>query len=292
MKLGHNSPLLIFFFLIPIANPISAQTDYFKPSNVYQFAEHLFSEQDYIRAANEYERYLFCTDSSLHSDSLLLKIGICYRLGNQYDKALACFQKVSITDPNNPLKSKLCYQSALTFFEMRRYDESLLSLNSCLAQLSSDQSEFHVLLGIDHLFLLNWREARRIFSASSSNRSTDSIKTTLCSIAIEGENLPYKSYLLAGLLSATIPGAGKIYADRSIDGLYSLLTVGITGLQAYDGFRKDGSKSTKGWIYGILCGGFYLGNIYGSLVSVKIYNASLETNLLHKAGAIISVSLR
>jgi TM2 domain-containing membrane protein YozV len=88
----------------------------------------------------------------------------------------------------------------------------------------------------------------------------------------KGENLPRKSAFVSGMFSTVIPGAGKFYCGRPMDGIHSLITVGITGWQAYEGFSEDGSHSVKGWIFGVLGGIFYLGNIYGSVVAADIYN--------------------
>jgi TM2 domain-containing membrane protein YozV len=93
--------------------------------------------------------------------------------------------------------------------------------------------------------------------------------------------------MLAGTLSAIIPGTGRIYAGRLTDGLYSLLVIGTTGWQAYEGFQDDGVRSTRGWIYGAVCGFFYLGNVYGSVVAVKIHNDRLELNLLREADDLV-----
>ena len=62
-----------------------------------------------------------------------------------------------------------------------------------------------------------------------------------------GARLSTRSPFLAGTLSAFVPGAGRLYTGRLGDALASLFTVGLTGWQAYDGFRRDGISSAKGW---------------------------------------------
>jgi TM2 domain-containing membrane protein YozV len=94
--------------------------------------------------------------------------------------------------------------------------------------------------------------------------------------------------LAAGFLSAIIPGLGKIYAQRTVDGLYSLLTIGLAGWQAYDGFHKDGLSSFKGWAFGVLGSILYIGNIYGSAVSVQIHNVRIRQKLYDEVRVLIS----
>ncbi len=110
----------------------------------------------------------------------------------------------------------------------------------------------------------------------------DSTTIILNNFAIEGMGLNYKSEILSGLLSAAIPGTGKIYAGRYEDGLFSLSIIGFYVWQAASGFRKNNTSSAKGWTYATLGAIFYLGNIYGSVVAAKIHNERIEGDFIHR----------
>jgi TM2 domain-containing membrane protein YozV len=79
-----------------------------------------------------------------------------------------------------------------------------------------------------------------------------------------------KSPLKAALMSAIIPGSGKIYAGQLGQGIAAFLQNAIFGLQAYEGLQKDGIKSPRFIIYGGLFTLFYIGNVWGSALSVQI----------------------
>lgn len=79
-----------------------------------------------------------------------------------------------------------------------------------------------------------------------------------------------KSPFLAALMSAIIPGSGKIYAGKRGQGIASFLQSTVAGIQAYEGYKKGGIKSPRFIIYGGLFTVFYIGNIWGSSLSVKI----------------------
>lgn len=80
-----------------------------------------------------------------------------------------------------------------------------------------------------------------------------------------------KSALKAALLSAVLPGAGKIYVGKQLgQGISTFIQNAILGLQAYEGLRKDGVGSPRFIIFGSLFALFYVGNIWGSSVSVGV----------------------
>jgi hypothetical protein len=81
-----------------------------------------------------------------------------------------------------------------------------------------------------------------------------------------------KSPAVATLLSAVIPGAGKLYIKRYKDGITSFVLIVTMGLQSWYGFHHKGMDSYYGWINGALAVGFYGGNIWGTMKAVKQYN--------------------
>lgn len=94
-----------------------------------------------------------------------------------------------------------------------------------------------------------------------------------------------KSAFKAALLSAIVPGMGKLYVGGQLgQGISTFLQNTILGLQAYEALRKDGVSSPRFIIYGGLFSVFYLGNIWGSALSVKIkrqeFNDKIDEQIL------------
>lgn len=75
---------------------------------------------------------------------------------------------------------------------------------------------------------------------------------------------------VAALLSGIVPGAGKVYAGRTGEGVASFLTVGSLAAITAENWNKHGLKDWRTIVAGGLCATFYLGNIYGSYISVSI----------------------
>lgn len=79
-----------------------------------------------------------------------------------------------------------------------------------------------------------------------------------------------RSPLLAGALSAVVPGLGKIYAGKTKQGLASFFPVALLGVQAFENIHKRGIKNGFSLFYTGLFSVFYIGNIWGSVLSVQI----------------------
>ena len=79
-----------------------------------------------------------------------------------------------------------------------------------------------------------------------------------------------KSPLLAGLYSAVLPGAGKFYAGKKRQGIAAFLPVISLAAVTYEAYRKGGVRSARFIGFGSLFSLFYVGNIWGSVLSVRI----------------------
>lgn len=85
-----------------------------------------------------------------------------------------------------------------------------------------------------------------------------------------------KSPAVAALASTFVPGLGKIYAGRIGEGVSSFLVVGsLAGITAENWVRK-GAGDWRTILFGTLGAAFYIGNIYGSYVSVSIQKNELS----------------
>jgi len=296
MKYFRSTSILLCLLLMQqflLAN--SWQEEYYKPENILRFAEHLYQEGDYLRAASEFLRYLYYSDSiPTHGDSIYYKIGLCYRLGEDYQKSIHYFQKVIDNYSRSDYFDDSHFQIAYSHFLFGKYNKSLSFADKSFSLIKSDAGRLKLqqLTGLNYIYQKKWRKALDYLSSSDDKVKRDTLSASLLHFAKQGEQLPRKSKFLAGLLSAIIPGTGKMYCHRARDGLVSLLTIGLTSWQAYDGFHKNGRKSVKGWIFGTISVFFYLGNIYGSVVAVNIYNHQLEDKLLRDVGVTLHVKFK
>ena len=262
---------------------------YYSPENILKFADFLYAQGDYLRAVGEYQRYLFLQPEK--SEQIHYKIAVCYRFGGKTEQAIQGFETLLRMSPQSQYASRAYYQIGATYFLMDQFDQAAGFLREALPRITDTQqhAEAQQLIGLSYLMQKQWSEAGEVFKAlqESDVISVGGKAAVYHNYAEAGARLPTRSPLLAGVFSTIVPGSGRLYTGRLGDALTTFFTVGLTGWQAYDGFRRDGLSSVKGWTLGTLCGIFYVGNIYGSIISARIYNQHATDEFL----ATLSVEL-
>jgi TM2 domain-containing membrane protein YozV len=222
----------------------------------------LFSEQDYLRAVDEYKSYL----SSGSNDTLKFKIGFAQSLIGNYSDSKNYFDELIdnsiFIDESKFELLKINYLTG-NHSELQNkkqlpakfYSEALkLQYYSHLAN-EKELPDSNLLFSI-------YNDEELIFIRNFYNRK------------LNPEN---KSPTFAAILSALIPGAGKIYSGETGDGITALILTGLFGYLAYDNF--EAKHKTRAWIFSGLTAFFYAGNIYGSAAAAQIYNAGIQLNL-------------
>ena len=241
-----------------------AVSDYTLPGGILGFAYSLFSEGDYIRAAGEFQRFRFLFPEH-RTDRVLLMIGMSYQRAGYFDKALEYFRLVSPSD--NEAENVSVYETALTFLLMEEYRQALTLIAAENPRPVSDLYNREIISAVSYLFLEQWEEADNLLTNIKTKAGLD-----LRSRAEIFRSFPRKSPVAAGVLSALVPGLGKMYAERWKDGLFSLAGIGaFAGLSVYN-FLTEGVTSVKAWVYTALGGLFHIGNIYGAVVAARDFN--------------------
>ncbi|MEQ8476720.1 hypothetical protein [Fulvivirga sp.] len=227
----------------------------------------------------------------LSIDSINYYKGKVFYLSQNLSEATVSFNKLS--NPNHPLfiqgsfynafcKSHLGeYQSAMHDLQQLTLSDSLI-VNLRALQLAGIyllDRNLHAFDDISSTF------NHKYYQTSSQEKSFLGIRNDL-------GNYKRKSPFLAGVLSAAIPGMGRIYAGKTGLGIGTLLTSAVFALQTWESYRKDGVKSARFIIFGSIFSIFYVGNIWGSVFTVKISNAEFNDAVNHKILVDMHIPLR
>ena len=150
--------VLIVLLIFCSVSAVPETPDYYSPDSVLLFADHLFRQQDYLRAAYEYERYGFLQTGNDPADrEILLRAGKAFQCAGEYDRSLDLFAVLIETAGSNRIRELAICETGLTYFRMARYQESLLFLQG--QPLERLLPEAGLLVGANLMMLGQWRLA-------------------------------------------------------------------------------------------------------------------------------------
>ncbi|WP_319591467.1 tetratricopeptide repeat protein [uncultured Draconibacterium sp.] len=126
-----------------------------------------------------------------------------------------------------------------------------------------------------------WPEAKQYLElVPEENAVLNNQVLALNEIWKEQEQHREKSPVAAGIMSAILPGSGKIYVGKTGAGIASMIgNIGF-GLITWENYRKSGLADVKTILFGSIFAVNYVSNIYGSVVSVKVIENEYE-NAIH-----------
>lgn len=259
----------VLLFQIIISAAVLAQNINFNsPENIRLFADFLFCDRDYLRAIDEYEKYLSYSDE----DTIRFKIALAFSaIGDQYN-AIKNFNSLQET-------SKLYQISRIeelkSLFNLKQFSQLNSKANE-LNQLKSDYSDIaKKIVNLSYLLNNESMPSEKIFLEPFDVQE----KTIVQNFYFQKTNPDYKSEVLSGVYSAIIPGLGKIYTENYSDGITSFLLTGLFSYLAYTNFNND--HPVRAWIFTLAGAGFYAGNVYGSIASAQIFNAKINFDFIN-----------
>ncbi|HAQ37429.1 MAG TPA: hypothetical protein DCX89_06490 [Saprospirales bacterium] len=267
-----------FFCLILLLDVSGSSQGLFSYENSLQFADYLFESGQFSLASEEYERVVFLNPHDSASIGRLLE---SYRMQNRSELGLK--RAGQLIGDRDDLPVKLFSQIYYLEMENKRFEEAeqLVKLQSNLDDTQKNLA--HLGLAISQN---KWNDARSYY-LNHQMAEESPYYTSLGNIIQEYSSKRKKSPLLAATLSTIIPGAGKAYTGRWADGAIALVFIGSNAWQSYRGFEKDGIKSVRGWVFGAIGFGFWVGNIYGSYQTARQHNQSVMQKYHDKASDII-----
>lgn len=251
------------------ADPAAASV--FTPERIRAFANHLQERGDFRRAISEYHRYLFTGDSA-HRPEVLYRIGLSHYELDENVHASERFMEAIRANPSGALgdSARFGYAASLLRGMDAAYPERAAGLRF---RDRGMQLRLIEMTALHHLYQTDWDAAANALEQAPLNSAVGATNSPIRELLERGRSLSYKSPALAGALSAVVPGSGKLYAGRTHDALYSMALIGGTSWLAYRGFRDHGTASLSGWLFGTVGMVLYAGNVYGSVVAVRLYNA-------------------
>ncbi len=234
-----------------------------------RFVTYLIDKSEYKNAIHLMKKIELKTLTHTQSDSLNYYLGWSYNKNKINDSSALYFGKVSET---SSFYFKSNFYQTLNYIDTKKYEEGTLVLNALKTDTNENykQLKFFEEAGISLL-----KKDYTLFDSLSSkfNYAYSPIseeQQELTEYSRQMKKYKKKSPLVAALLSTAIPGLGKIYAGKKGQGLSAFFTCVVFGAIAAENIVKSGYKSPQSIVFESLFSMFYIGNIYGSALSVKL----------------------
>ena len=253
--------LVLFFVLLQLKAQEKFLCDDIKP-----FGKHLFETQNYQELISLNRKCAFEQKDKATYDTLQYLLGRSHLKLDNIDSAYHKFRDIKqktrlhnhgIRLSFNRYLDKKNYSQPLKYLETGEVEvhrnPDIAFYRSGLYLLDKDLVQFDSLINETQIIRQNDKDLLRKYR----NR-------------YEATNM--KSPWLAGLISAAVPGLGKVYAGKPNQGLSLFLSVGIFALQSWEAYYRQGTGSPVFYVNGALAAGYYITNIWGSVMSVKTKN--------------------
>lgn len=261
---------VFFLFVVLLSNTLKGQVSAIPDRELVGFTNHLISYGSYDLAINfASSKVTNPTLALLQKDSLHFLIGLALDLQKKDSLAEKSYLQVSDSSSlylrSHFLAAQKCINrnqfsrahdilSGLPMTDNPETNETRLFLETGTALLSGKNipADIEKTLGSFTIPALQ-KELRQISYLSS-----------------EKKRLKNRSPWVAGVLSAMVPGLGKVYAGSNAQGLATFLRVALFGGLTAENYLRHGIKNPQFWFLGGVTTVYYFGNIYGSVYLPKL----------------------
>lgn len=275
----RSAPLVIIAFLMLFFPAESISASGSERSEI-RFIRHLVEQQfwgDALHAIEEFE-HEYRHDLSRRpdlQDSLHFMAGWSAYNRMMLPDAIGRFQRIGETHPGY-------LQAAFYTFYLRTYQAGVQGdrehLLAAAGELASAEFSREVHAELQSFQLAGMHLLLRDFTGyeSHSGLFTGSFfamaeeQQRFRQYALELQQADRKSPFAAALMSAVVPGSGKIYAGRRGSGISSFLQVAVFGGIFAESLTRAGAGHPRTWAAGSALGLFYVSNIWGSAIAVRI----------------------
>ena len=251
------------------------------PDKQFNYAQDLFSAEDYLTAVNEYKRFIYFFPKDKRVELAMYRIGLSLYLSGHYQEAVSAFKKLTEQYFETEYSIKSYYKISEAYINLKAFDQALIDLNN-LVTITHDEDvrdEAFYRIGWIYIETASWDNARLYFDKiSPKNRNKFRLKQLADELDKE-TLIPKKDPKLAGVLSI-VPGAGYLYCERYQDAFIAFLLNGGLIYAAYESFDKG--HDGLGGLLTFVGFGFYAGNIYGAVTSAHKFNRKETGQFIYK----------
>jgi hypothetical protein len=283
--------LVLIAFSVLLAPNLYAQDNVGSADQLYGFAENLFNQGDYFRSITEYKRFIFYYPADQRVSLAAFGIGQSYFKAQRWSEAEESFQVFISQFNNSPQLLEALYLKALAQKNQNKFDQALSTLNS-LEKIAGGEVRERSIFQKAMIFIerADWERANSMLKTIPPSSVFFRYSKIISQGLDNSSKLPHKDPVLAGALSALLPGAGQLYTERPRDALVAFLlnAAFITG--AVQSFRHN--NEITGGILSFFELGWYSGTIYSAIGSAHKFNERVKLEFIHKLKESSPISMK
>jgi TolA-binding protein/TM2 domain-containing membrane protein YozV len=262
------------------------------PAGGMDFANHLYQAGDYYRAITEYERFAFTYPDHPTVKLARYQIAMSYYMGQRWDQAADRYRSLFELYPNEETGKRSLFMLGEVYLAQKDYLRAIPVFKAYLDAYPDDdrRDAARIQIGRCQLWQREWRLAEETFRSNGPDSPLFPQSQGLAAGARGFPLIPKKSPILAGTLSAILPGAGQFYIGRNTDAVISFLLNSIFIWGAAESFHNG--NNVAGGILVAFESGWYLGNIFNATSGAHKYNRRVEGDYINQLENQYRISFR
>ena len=291
--LRRLAPILLLLLGLIAAPPLHADDGAILLTGDLQLkvADVFMEEGEYYRAVTEYKKFLILFPDSARTDYASFAIGLAHFRGEEFGTAARNFSALRQKYPASGYAAEAGYLEGVSHWRQKNYSRAQATLEAladehpatayaprallviCLAALDEDKAE------------QGRRSLERVLDRYPDYPDRESVRQA-AALVDRYRDLPEKSPVLAGILSAVLPGSGYLYAEHYGDGITAFLLNGLFIAGTAAAIHQE-NYAVAGIVGGVGVP-FYLGNIYGSANAARKWNRGIRDEISRQIRTILA----
>jgi tetratricopeptide (TPR) repeat protein len=275
------SPILPYL-LAEVSQPLNKQSipTGLTADQLIEFADHLMHDSEYFRAITEYRRFLFLYPQDPRQAMIHFRVGLALYRGQQYAEALQTFQEIAQRYSDTPYGKQAWLWQGESLLRQAQYKAAEQTYMQIIERFPDDETTqvARYQRGWALLYQRQWHAASLQLQQITPESSLYRMAHQLAEEVLDGDQLPSKSPLIAGILSGMLPGSGQLYNGRVGDALLAFFLNGlfITGIAQ----AITHQELAVAGVLSFFEAGWYAGNVYGAINGAHKHNRRAEETFL------------
>ena len=128
----------------------------------FEFAEYLFSNQEYARAMGEYERFIYFFPKDDRIEPAMFRIGMAHFKSKRFSQAVNAFKALIVKYGRTDLSIKSYLMISESYAKLNAFDDAIINLHNLITITGDEniQDEAYYRIGWLYVEMASWEKAK------------------------------------------------------------------------------------------------------------------------------------